>query len=85
MQSLYDLMQSAESKAGSIKSIQRGTVAATTDGTAVTITAVDTAKAVVNVASARAVNDTVVLTNATTITVTTSTNGDVNWQVVEYY
>ena len=67
-----------------IKSIQRGTVSATTGGTAVTISPVDTLKTIVNVASGRTANDTVVLTNSTTITVTTSTNGNVNWQVVEY-
>ena len=67
-----------------IKSIQRGTASATTGGLTVTINAVNTTKTVVQIASGRAVNDNIVLTNATTITVKSSTAGSVDWQVIEY-
>lgn len=67
-----------------IKSIQRGTTAATTTGVNVTISEVDTTKTSVRIASARVVNDNIVLTNATTINLKTSTNGNVDWEVVEY-
>ena len=76
---IYDGVQS-----GVVKSIQRGVVSAATGGTTVTISPVDINKAVVNVASGRAANDTVTITNSTSIRVTTSTAGNVNWQVVEY-
>lgn len=67
-----------------VKSIQRGTTAATTTGVNVTISPVDTTKTSVRIASARAVNDNIVLVNYTTINVKTSANGNVDWEVVEY-
>lgn len=65
---------------GAIKSIQRGAAAAG----AVTITSVNTSKSVVtNLGNANG-SSSVVLTNATTVTIASSA-GNTSWQVVEYY
>lgn len=76
--SLYSLV-----KQSLIKSIQRGTVAATTAGTNVTIAKVNPDRCVLLVASGRATNDSIVFVDDTTIKVTTSANGNVTWQVIE--
>lgn len=65
---------------GAIKSIQRGTAGAGT----VTITAVNTSKAVVaNLGNSNG-DSSLVLTDSTTLTVS-ATGGATSWQVVEYY
>lgn len=66
---------------GAIKSIQRGVAGAGT----VTITAVNTSKAVVANLGNSNDHSSLVLTDSTTLTVTTAGGGAVSWQVVEYY
>lgn len=64
--------------------VQRGTASATVAGVTVTINAVNMSTTSVRCSSGRAANDNIVLTNATTITVSSSVAGNVNWEVIDY-
>jgi hypothetical protein len=86
-----------QSSGAGVKSIQRGTVTATTAGATVTIAAVNTSKALLNNlggsgvdnASSFAVTPRLVLTNATTITAWCESLGPagaiVSWEMMEYF
>ena len=89
MKSLYSALQdvkniSSLAALSPIKSIQRGTVNAAVAGTNVTISAVDMSKTSVRIASGRAANDNITLTNETTINCKSSVAGNVDWEVVEW-
>ena len=68
----------------SVRRTIRGVAAATTTGVDVTIDEVDPNCVVFWCSSGRASNDTIVLKNSTTVTVTSSVAGNVNFTVVEY-
>ena len=84
------------SSGGAIKSIQRGTITATTGGATATITPVNTAKTELrylggsgtdNVSGALTLVPRIVLTNSTTITATVnaaSGNSFVSWELTEW-
>ena len=86
-----------QSSGAGVKSIQRGTVTATTAGATVTIAAVNTSKSMLNNlggsgvdgGSGYAVIPSLVLTNATTITARHENLGGsgavVSWELVEYF
>lgn len=80
MISLYDIAQQVSKHA---LNVQRGVVAATTAGVNVTISKVNPARCMLLVASGRATNDAITFVDNKTIKVTTSSNGNVAWQVVE--
>lgn len=80
MISLYDIAQQVSKRA---LIVQRGVVAATTAGVNVTISEVNPARCMLLVASGRATNDAITFVDNKTIKVTTSSNGNVAWQVVE--
>jgi hypothetical protein len=85
-----------QSSGGAIKSIQRGTINATTGGATATITPVNTAKTELrylggsgmdSVSSSRSLVPRLVLTNSTTITATineNSANSIVSWELTEW-
>ena len=80
------------SSGGAIKSIQRGTITATTGGATATITPVNTAKTELRFLGGSGTDGTsqgivprLVLTNSTTITATTSSGtGVVSWELTEW-
>lgn len=68
----------------SVRKTIKGVVAATTTGVDVTIDEVDPNCIVFWCSSGRASNDTIVLKNNTTVTVTSSVAGNVNFNIIEF-